>query len=69
MRLAVHVLQGYPSAGCSTATVTPIDGGYEYSNAVSILDGNGAEAVTNVVLTCDADGNCTSMSVDGALVF
>lgn len=49
--------------------MTPIDGGYEYSNAVSILDGNGAEAVTNVVLTCDADGNCTSMSVDGALVF
>ena len=66
---ADNTFYAYQSFDPATATVTPIDGGYEYSNAVSILDGNGAEAVTNVVLTCDADGNCTSMSVDGALVF
>ena len=67
--IADNTFYAYQSFDPATATVTPIDGGYEYSNAVSILDGNGAEAVTNVVLTCDADGNCTSMSVDGALVF
>lgn len=67
--IADNTFYAYQSFDPATATVTPIDGGYEYSNAVSILDGNGAEAVTNVILTCDADGNCTSMSVDGALVF
>ena len=39
------------------------------SNDVSILDGEGNATVTNVLLVCDADGNVTSMTIDGALLF
>ena len=49
--------------------MTPVEGGYQYANDVSILDGDGNATVTNVLLTCDADGNVTSMTVDGALIF
>ena len=51
------------------AVMTPVEGGYQYANDVSILDGDGNATVTNVLLTCDADGNVTSMTVDGALIF
>lgn len=59
----------YRSFDPATATVTPVEGGYQYANEVAILDGNGNEAVTSVLLVSDADGNVTSMSVDGALIF
>lgn len=59
----------YQSFDPATAAVTPIEGGYQYVNDVAILDGDGNAVMTNIVLTCDADGNITSLAVDGAQVF
>ena len=59
----------YQSFDPATASVTPTEGGYQYANDVSILDGEGNATVTNVLLVCDADGNVTSMTIDGALLF
>lgn len=59
----------YQSFDPATAAVTPIEGGYQYVNDVAILDGDGNAVTTNISLTCDADGNVTSLTVDGAQVF
>ena len=59
----------YQSFDPATAAVTPIEGGYQYVNDIAILDGNGNPTTTNIVLSCDDDGNVTSMTIDGALVF
>ena len=56
----------YQSVDSTTATVTPQEGGgYEYVNDVSILDGSGNPATTNVRLICEPNGNCISMTIDG----
>ena len=50
--------------------MTPQEGGgYEYVNDVSILDGSGNPATTNVRLICEPNGNCISMTIDGMLLF
>ena len=60
----------YQSVDSTTATVTPQEGGgYEYVNDVSILDGSGNPATTNVRLICEPNGNCISMTIDGMLLF
>lgn len=67
---ANNTLYTYQSVDSTTATVTPRDdGGYEYVNDVSILDGGGNPTTTNVRLICEPNGNCISMTVDGALLF
>ena len=55
----------------STATVTPQEGGgYEYVNDVSIIGADGVTPTTaNVRLICEPNGNCISMTVDGAFLF
>lgn len=67
--IADNTFYAYQSFDPAAASVTSVEGGYQYENAVSILDGDGNAAITNVVLTCDADGNVTSMAVDGAPIF
>ena len=67
--IADNTYYTYQSFDPATAAMTPVEGGYQYANDVSILDGDGNATVTNVLLTCDADGNVTSMTVDGALIF
>lgn len=67
--IADNTYYAFQSFDPATAAVTAVEGGYEYANDVAILDGDGNEAVTNVLLACDADGNVTSMTVDGAPVF
>ncbi len=67
--IADNTYYTYQSFDPATAVMTPVEGGYQYANDVSILDGDGNATVTNVLLTCDADGNVTSMTVDGALIF
>ena len=54
-----------------TATVTPQEGGgYEYVNDVSIIGADGVTPTTaNVRLICEPNGNCISMTVDGAFLF
>ena len=67
--IADNTYYTYQSFDPATASVTPTEGGYQYANDVSILDGEGNATVTNVLLVCDADGNVTSMTIDGALLF
>lgn len=67
--IADNTYYTYQSFDPATATVTPIEGGYQYANSVAILDGEGKAATTNVLLVCNASGNVTSMTVDGALIF
>ena len=67
--IADNTYYTYQSFDPTTASVTPTEGGYQYANDVSILDGEGNATVTNVLLVCDADGNVTSMTIDGALLF
>lgn len=67
--IADNTYYTYQSFDPATAAMTPVEGGYQYANDVSILDGDGNATVTNMLLTCDADGNVTSMTVDGALIF
>lgn len=61
----------FQSVDTSTATVTPQEGGgYEYVNDVSILGADGVTPTTaNVRLICEPNGNCISMTVDGAFLF
>lgn len=60
----------FKGVDAATATVVPHEGGgYEYTNAASIVDGNGKPSTVNVRLICEANGNCISMTVDGALLF
>ena len=51
--------------------MTPQEGGgYEYVNDVSILGADGVTPTTaNVRLICEPNGNCISMTVDGAFLF
>lgn len=67
--IADYTYYAYQSFDPATATVTPVDGGYQYVNDVSVLDGDGNAMVTNVLLMCDATGACTSMSLDGVPIF
>ena len=67
--IADNTYYTYQSFDPATASITPTEGGYQYANDVSILDGEGNATVTNVLLVCDADGNVTSMTIDGALLF
>lgn len=67
--IADNTYYTYQSFDPATASVTPVEGGYQYANDVAILDGDGNAATTNVLIACDGDGNVTSMSVDGALIF
>ncbi|WP_080799114.1 hypothetical protein [Arabiibacter massiliensis] len=67
---ANNTLYTYQSVDPATATVTPQEGGgYEYVNDVSILDGAGSTTTANVRLICEPNGNCISMTVDGAFLF
>ena len=61
----------FQSVDTSTATVTPQEGGgYEYVNDVSIIGADGVTPTTaNVRLICEPNGNCISMTVDGAFLF
>lgn len=61
----------FQSVDTSTATVTPQEGGgYEYVNDVSILGADGVTpTIANVRLICEPNGNCISMTVDGAFLF
>ena len=61
----------FQSVDTSTATVTPQEGGgYEYVNDVSILGADGVTPTTaNVRLICEPNGNCISMTMDGAFLF
>ena len=67
--IADNTYYAFQSFDPATAAMTPVEGGYQYANDVAILDGDGNATTTNVLLTCDADGNVTSMTVDGALIF
>lgn len=67
--IAGNTYYTYQSFGLATAGVTPTDGGYQHANDVSILSGEGNATVTNVLLVCDHDGNVTSTTIDGALLF
>lgn len=63
-------LYQFQSVDSATATVTPQEGGgYEYINNISILDGNGNPVMANVRLVCEPNGNCISMTIDGAFLF
>ena len=65
-----NTLYTFQSVDTSTATVTPAEGGgYEYVNDVTVLGGDGSTITTNVHLICEANGNCISMTVDGAFLF
>lgn len=60
----------YRGVDSSTADVAPLEnGGCQYSNAVSILDGAGNPATTNIRTSWDANGTCTSFELDGVLLF
>ena len=59
--IADNTYYTYQSFDPATASVTPTEGGYQYANDVSILDGEGNATVTNVLLVCDADGNVTHL--------
>ena len=60
----------FQSVDAQTAAVAPREeGGYSYANTVSILDAEGNPTTANVELICEPDGNCTSMTLDGVLLF
>ncbi len=65
-----NTFYAFQSVDTSTATVTPQEGGgYEYVNDVTVTGADGAPTTTNVRLICEANGNCISMTVDGAFLF
>ncbi len=64
-----NTLYKFASVDTTKAKVTPVEGGgYEYINSVSVTDG-GAPRTVDVKLRCEANGNCISMTVDGAMLF
>lgn len=68
--IANNTLYEYKSVDPATAVVAPRGGGgYDYTNTVSILDGNGNPNTVKVHLICEPNGNCISMEVDGTLLF
>lgn len=69
--LANNTYYTFQSLDPATATVTPQDdGGWQYDNTISILDGGGNPATTTLRTWWDATGtDCRSMEIDGALLF
>ena len=60
----------YQTVDSAAAKVKPLEaGGYEYTNTVNILDGDGKQRAIEVLLICEPNGNCISMTLEGVKVF
>lgn len=68
--IANDTYYAFQSLDPATASVSPQEGGgYTYENDIAILDGNGYPITAHLSSTWDAGLMCTSLTIDGMIIF